>query len=399
MTDTKGLALVQPDNINLIVSNAPRSMQENMESCQRCLATGESLLKAITDNGMTDELDQQAASYIEKSKKTVRKMNERRSSVTKLFDEIRARFTSLENAIDPAKADTVPYKLQQARNQYAARKREAEEKRRREEWERQQAEAAKAKLKIDIEEDFRSKFNAFLCEGINKMTELYNGTTLETYDTVLEKVRTWPAGLPDEWLLQLQSTIRRPLNVSAEEMRKTESETKEMLTSQFREQYQVEIQDNKDYILDRMSSKKAHLERIAKANAEEAARMQAEMDERKRKEAQAQEEERQRREKEEREKAAAARQQVEMGTLFNAEAAMQGYQPKMKVSKKIGLLNPEGILPVFGMWWRLEGCRLSIEELSKMFKKQIAFCEKAANKDGEFIQDESVEYIDDVKAK
>ena len=400
MTDiSKELTIVQPENIKLIVANAPQSMQDNIISCQRCMEAGETLLKAIQDNGMTDELDQQAAAFIEKSRKTVKKMNERRSPVTKLFDEIRTRFTSIENAIDPGKADTIPYKLQQLRNQYAAKKREEEERRRREELARQQAEAARAKLKIDVEEDFKGQFQSLLNEKVNNLTELDNEVTLETYDKAYEQIKTCSTELPPEWLYNLHSTVRIPLNVSVDEMRRIELDVKEALGKQFKEQYAAEIQDNKDYILDRMPSKKANLERIAKANAAEAARMKAEMEERQRKEAEAQEAERKRKEEEERKKSEAARQQLEMGSLFNEQAAVQGYQPKMKVSKKIELLNPEGILPIIGMWWRLEGCNLSVEELSKMFKKQITFCEKVANKDGEFIKDESVEYIDDVKAK
>lgn len=400
MTDiSKELTIVQPENIKLIVANAPQSMQDNIISCQRCMEAGENLLKAIQDNGMTDELDQQAAAFIEKSRKTVKKMNERRSPVTKLFDEIRTRFTSIENAIDPGKADTIPYKLQQLRNQYAAKKREEEERRRREELARQQAEAARAKLKIDVEEDFKGQFQSLLNEKVNNLTELDNEVTLETYDKAYEQIKTSSTELPPEWLYNLHSTVRRPLNVSVDEMRRIELDVKEALGKQFKEQYAAEIQDNKDYILDRMPSKKVNLERIAKANAAEAARMKAEMEERQRKEAEAQEAERKRKEEEERKKSEAARQQLEMGSLFNEQAAVQGYQPKMKVSKKIELLNPEGILPIIGMWWRLEGCNLSVEELSKMFKKQITFCEKVANKDGEFIKDESVEYIDDVKAK
>ena len=400
MTDiSKELTIVQPENIKLIVANAPQSMQDNIISCQRCMEAGETLLKAIQDNGMTDELDQQAAAFIEKSRKTVKKMNERRSPVTKLFDEIRTRFTSIENAIDPGKADTIPYKLQQLRNQYAAKKREEEERRRREELARQQAEAARAKLKIDVEEDFKGQFQSLLNEKVNNLTELDNEVTLETYDKAYEQIKTCSTELPPEWLYNLHSTVRIPLNVSVDEMRRIELDVKEALGKQFKEQYAAEIQDNKDYILDRMPSKKANLERIAKANAAEAARMKAEMEERQRKEAEAQEAERKRKEEEERKKSEAARQQIEMGSLFNAQEAVQGYQPKMKVSKKIELLNPEGILPIIGMWWRLEGCNLSVEELSKMFKKQITFCEKVANKDGEFIKDESVEYIDDVKAK
>ena len=165
MTDmTKELTIVQPENIRQIVSIAPKSMQENIMSCQRCMEAGESLLKAIQENGMTDELDREAAAFIEKSRKTVRVMNERRSPVTKLFDEIRTRFTAMENSIDPGKSDTIPYKLQQLRNQYAAKRREEEERRRREELARQQAEAARAKLKLDVEEDFKGQFQSLLNE-------------------------------------------------------------------------------------------------------------------------------------------------------------------------------------------------------------------------------------------
>ncbi|MDO4527678.1 MAG: hypothetical protein Q4C03_02695, partial [bacterium] len=112
-----------------------------------------------------------------------------------------------------------------------------------------------------------------------------------------------------------------------------------------------------------------------------------------------QEKERKRKEEEERQQAELQRQQAEMSSLFAGQAAMQGYQPKAKVSKKIELLNPEGVLAVISMWWSKEGCTLTTDELAKMFKKQITFCEKLANKEEIFIADESVCYIDEVKAK
>ena len=89
-----------------------------------------------------------------------------------------------------------------------------------------------------------------------------------------------------------------------------------------------------------------------------------------------------------------------MQNLFDAQSIAQPtYTPKMKVSQKIILLNPEGILPILSTWWSDEGSKMSVDELSKMFKKQITFCEKLANTKGVYIQDESIEYIDDVKAK
>ncbi len=394
------LAIIKQENIQTIVSAAPQSYSDNKLSCERCISAGQSILNTITaSGGMTDELDKEAALFIEKARKTVKKMNEKRSPVTKLFDDIRREFTVIENAIDPTKADTIPYKLQQYRNQYAAKKRAEEEKRRQEEYKRQQAEQARVKLRQDIEGDFKTQFQTYLNQSINWLTAKDSSVTLENYNTVYSEVKNFSASLPADWLQNLHTLIRIPGNVSVDELRQIETDTKERLGKQFTEQYTAEIQDNKDFILDRLPSKKANLERIAQTDAADAARAKAEMEERQRKEAQEREAERKRREEEEKQKAEMARQQAEMSGLFAEQASMQNYQPKVKVTQKIELLNPEGIMPILSMWWSKEGCTLSVEELSKLFKKQITFCEKLANKDNVYIENESVQYIDDVKAK
>ena len=394
------LAIIKQENIQTIVSAAPQSYNDNKLSCERCISAGQSILNTITTNGgMTDELDKEAALFIEKARKTVKKMNEKRSPVTKLFDDIRREFTVIENAIDPTKVDTIPYKLQQYRNQYAAKKRAEEEKRRQEEYKRQQAEQARVKLRQDIEGDFKAQFQTYLNQSINWLTTKDNSVTLENYNTVYCEVKNFSASLPADLIKNLHTLIRIPGNVSVDELRQIETGTKERLGKQFTEQYTAEIQDNKDFILDRLPSKKANLERMAQADAAEAARVKAEMEERKRKEAEEREAERKRKEEEEKQKAEMARQQAEMNGLFSEQASMQNYQPKVKVTQKIELLNPEGIMPILSMWWSKEGCTLSVEELSKLFKKQITFCEKLANKDSVYIENESVRYIDDVKAK
>ena len=213
------------------------------------------------------------------------------------------------------------------------------------------------------------------------------------------EVKNFSVSLPADWLHNLHTLIRIPANISVDELRQFETDTKERLGKQFTEQYTAEIQDNKDFILDRLPSKKANLERMAQADAAEAARVKAEMEEHQRKEAEEREAERKRKEEEEKQKAEMARQQAEMNGLFSEQASMQNYQPKVKVTQKIELLNPEGIMPILSMWWSKEGCTLSVEELSKLFKKQITFCEKLASKDSVYIENESVQYIDDVKAK
>lgn len=394
------LVIIKQENIQTIVYAAPQSYSDNKLSCERCISAGQSILNAITTNGgMTDELDKEVALFIEKTRKTVKKMNEKRSPVTKLFDDIRREFTVIENAIDPTKVDTIPYKLQQYRNQYAAKKRAEEEKRRQEEYKRQQAEQARVKLRQDIEGDFKAQFQTYLNQSINWLTTKDNSVTLENYNTVYSEIKNFSVSLPADWLHNLHTLIRIPGNVSVDELRQFETDIKERLGKQFTDQYTAEIQDNKDFILDRLPSKKANLERMAQADAAEAARVKAEIEERQRKEAEAREAERKRKEEEEKQKAEMERQQAEMNGLFSEQASMQNYQPKVKVTQKIELLNPEGIMPILSMWWSKEGCTLSVEELSKLFKKQITFCEKLANKDSVYIENESVQYIDDVKAK
>lgn len=393
------LIIVKPENIQTIVSAAPQSYQDNKMSRDRCIFAGQTILDAIAQQGMTDELDRQAAEYIERARKTVKKMNERRSSVTKLFDEMRKEFTVMENTIDPTKADTIPYKLQSLRNTYVAQKREEEERRRREELARQQMAQARKQMIQDIEDDFNQQFNRFLNSVINQLTEQDNALTLDNYDIVMDTVKNYPSTLPAEYLSNLCTSIRIPSGITADEVRKAENEVKERISKKFTDMYSCEVQDNKDYILDRLPSKKANLERIAQANATEAARIKADMEERQRKDAAAKEEERRRKEEDEQAKAELARKQSEMETLFSVQATAQGYQPKVKVNQKIKLLNPEGITAIISMWWSKEGCTLSTDELSKMFKKQISFCEKLADKNGIYIEDESVVYIDEIKAK
>ncbi|MEG2599516.1 MAG: hypothetical protein RSA66_08585 [Muribaculaceae bacterium] len=400
MSQESQLAIVKQENISTILSIAPQSYQDNKDSCEKCVNAGQNILNAITDGGMSDELDQQAAIFIEKARKTLKKMNEKRSPVTKLFDDIRREFTAIENTIDPSKADTIPYKLQLFRNQYATKKRAEDEARRLEEYARQQAEVARTKMKQDVEDDFNQQFNTLINQTINTLTSLDNSVTLDNYSSVFDTVSQYATELPADWLYNLHTLISIPAGIiTVDELRKVAIETKERLEKKFKEMYANEVKDNIDYIVERLPSKKANLERIAQSDAVEAARIKAEMEERQRKDAEAQEAERQRKEEEEHQKAELARSQSDMNSLFAAQASVQGYQPNVKVAKKIELLNPEGIMPIISLWWAKEGCILSTDELSKIFKKQITFCEKLANRDGITVEDESVAYIDDVKAK
>lgn len=396
--DNQQVAIIKPENMQAIVQAAPQSYADNRASHDRCLAAGQAILAAIQAQGMDDGLDHEAAAFLDKARRTVKAMNERRSAVTKLFDEVRSAFTSLENDIDPAKPGTVPHQLQQLRNQHAARKHAEAEARRREAEARRLAEEDLRKFRQDVEDDFKQQHQELVNAAINALTEKDNAVTLENYDSTLAELKNFGRELPENWASGLKSRVRIPVGVATNEVKAVEQEVRERLSGQLREQYAFEVGSTLDYILDHLPSKKANFERIAQANAEEAARIKAEMEARQQAEAARMEQERREREAAEKQKAETERQAAEMASLFDAQAAAST-SSKARVTKRINLLNPEGIMPVISLWWSKEGRNLSVDELAKMFKKQIAFCEKLANKEGLLIESENVEYVDEVKAK
>ena len=194
------LAIIKQENIQTIVSAAPQSYKDNKLSRENCEAAGQAILDAIVQGGMTDELDQRAAQYIEKARKTVKKMNERRAPVTQLFDTIRKEFTVMENAIDPTKANTIPFKLQQYRNQFAAKKRAEEEERRRKEYERIQIEQARSRMKQDIEDDFKQQFQSLVNKDCNALSAIDSAVNLDNYEASFAQVKNYSTALPADFL-------------------------------------------------------------------------------------------------------------------------------------------------------------------------------------------------------
>ncbi len=394
------LAIIKQGNIQLIVSAAPESFRDNTLSRDRCIEAGQRILDAIGEEGMTDNLDQQAALYIEKARKTVKRMNERRMPVTKIFDEIRKEFTALENAIDAMKVDTVPYKLQQCRNRYAAKKRAEEEERRCLEQERLRAERARVKMQQDIEDDLRNQFLAFVSGRCRALAAIDNAITLDNYDASLKQIEEFPETAPSSFIDGLHTSVCIPAGVDAGEYNRVEAEIKARCSDQFQETYLQEVGNVKQNVLAGLPSKKSALERLLQASKEEAASIKSSLQARKLKDAEEYEAKCRCMEENARENAEMQRRQTEMQTMFDSQAVQaQSYQPKVKVSQKIRLLNPEGIMPVFSMWWTKEGCNLSTEELTKMFKRQITFCEKLATGSDIFLKDDGIEYFEDVKSK
>lgn len=402
---TTDLTIVRKENVQMIAQSAPQIYKDNTTSSERCTEYGQKLLAQIKANGMNDELDMQCANYINKARNTVKKMNTNRSAITKIFDQIRSEFTGMENSVDPNKTGSIPYQIQQERNAYAARKREEEERRRREEIIRQQREQAFSRYKQDVEDDFKRQFNVYTTNATNELTKLNSGLTLENYEAQCKAIKQFPVKLPDDWAAKTPSNVRIPAELAdmQDKLREVRTSIALKLMEQFAKQYEFEVGDYRDNILDTLPSKKTELERMQKANEEEKARMAAELKAREEAEAKRIEAERKRKEEEETAKKKMQQEAAEVGNLFGQQAIVTpaGYQPKTSVKKRLVFHDAQGVLAAVSMWWSKEGQFMSVEDLTKIFKKQITFCEKVANDKAqpEFISSTSVSYEEEVKAK
>lgn len=398
LTPAADAIIARRENLSIIIQSGPESYSANVRSSQRCTEAGQALLDEIEAHGMTDELDQRIALHIEKARKTVKAMNERRAPVTKLFDQVRAEFTVLENGINPTQAGTIPFQLQQHRNRYAALKREEEERRRQAELAAQELTRAKVAYRVAVDEDYRRSFNARVSTAINELTQLNTSVTLDNYQAAFDTLSGYGTTLPADWCPP--SSVRLPFNLSPDEAGTIRTEVLDRLRPQFIKQYEFEVDDYRRELLDKLPSKKAELERMAAvADTAEAARLQAEIAQREAAEAARKEQERHAAEEEARHKAELDKAGAEMAGLFDMAKTGQAYQPKAKVTKKITVREPAGILAILTLWWQREGCNLPVEELAKTFRKQITWCERLANKDGILVESAAVEYIDDVKAQ
>lgn len=399
---TTEVTIFEPQNVAVIAQAAPQAYKENSISHDRCLQFGQELLDRVNAEGMSDTLDQEIAVFIERARKTLKKMNGKRTAVTQLFDNIRSAYTRLENDVDPAKKGTVAALLQEHRNKYAAKKREEYEAEQRRKQIEQARASAKARYASDVENDLLRQYNALVVSVCNSITDLYKSLTLENYDTVTESVKKISDQLPEEWFSALRPEVLLPSLLSPQETRTVADEVKQKMHQRFTEQFTFEVSTNRDDILDLLPSKRKELERIAAADAEQAERIKRQMEEHERAEAARREKERLERESKEKAAAELNAQKQEMNDLFGAaEVQVAQYQPKTQVKKRISVLNPEGFMQIVGMWWAQYGSTLTVEELEKIFSKQLTYCNKVANdkQNPVLIQSEHIEYVDDVKAK
>lgn len=398
-------SLIKVEEFNQIMQSAPATLQRNQASVSACNQAGQALLDTIeTEGGIgSDELDTKVSEYLAKTKITVENMNKRRKPLTQLLATVSKSFTSLESAIDIKSATTIPYKLQQARNRYAAKKL-AEQKRRKEEARRKQMlENEKAQYRSDITVMLDMAYAAYVEKHINALNNMFNRATLATYNNVCRQISETSTNFSWSAFVENVSDNKQTFYMDAETRKAIKNEVAIQKKKDFTERYRFEIEGTKQDLIDKLPSLRKQLEEqeeLRRTNAAEAARLEEESKQREAEARKKQEEERKRREEEAKAKAEAEKAAAEVQAAFDFSAANMSPTPtKAKVKKKIQVTNPQGFMQVYQMWFMREGINMSMEDLEKIHKKMITFCEKIANKDEEQIQSAFVKYVDDVTAK
>lgn len=398
-------SLIKVEKFNQIMQSAPATLQRNQASVSACNQAGQTLLDTIEAEGGigSDELDAKVSEYLAKTKITVENMNKRRKPLTQLLATVSKSFTALESAIDVKSAITIPFKLQQARNRYAARKIE-EQKRREEEARRvQMAENEKAQYKTDITLLLENTYTNYVSRHINALNSMYNHVTLATYNDICRQIRD--ANITFSWtdfVNNVKDTFQT-FYMDATTRSNIKNEVATIKKAEYAKRYSFELEDLKQSLINRLPSLRKQLEEqeeLRRTNAEEAARQEELRKKKQQEQLRKQEEERKRREEEAKVKAEAEKSAAEVQAAFDFSAASMSPTPtKAKVKKKIQVTNPQGFMQVYQMWFMREGINMSMEDLEKVHKKMITYCEKIVNKDGEQIQSAFVKYVDDVTAK
>ncbi len=394
--------LIKVEEFTSLMKSAPDALGKNQKSIANCNSAGQAILDTIQGEGMTDELDAKAAEYLKKVNVTITNMKSRRAPVTQLFDRIRSIFTTDEKAIDPKDKSTIPGKIAAERDRYAALKRE-EERRKQQEMQRQaNIEKEKGMYRLAIEQAINTHMSSYFAEQQKNLSHIWESITLATFELKEKSIRGWSTLYPREHFDTFNQDITT-YYLDAQTKANIKAEILSNKYSAFSQQYKFDMEDLRQSFIDRLSSKKQELieeEELRKKDAEAAAKAETERKQREEEERKQRELEIQQKEHEQQQKAESSIQSAQMNSLFaTAAASVTTRTSKAKVTERIKILHPAGFLEIYQMWWINEGQNLTIEELEKIHKKMISFCEKKANSDDEMkIKSKYIRYEEEVKA-
>lgn len=460
MEEITELQLVQQQTNNVtrqiatLKSDTENAVQANKKSYEACVQAGMSLLNDIEVSGMNDTLDEQAAEYVKRAKLTEKSMTEKRKGVTQVFDIVRKGFTMMENLISVKNTDSVVYKIQEKRNEYAAYKLEQQKKAEQERLRQERIKEAKIKLKTDTIYTLNSLLTEHSSLAINSLNNTFTLLTLDNKDEVKKRITEFSDVL-DLGHLFVNNKPSYSSEIEENDAKDIMNGTYKEISASLLASYKQTVATTRDELLMKFDSKIAELLEIKKAEeerkrkeeearkaAEEERKKQEEIqrikdeEERKRKEAElkAAEEERKRKEaeaaaaeaerkakeeavrkadeaaKEEQQRKLAAEQEkrdaenaaqhatAQAQSLF-AQTSVSVNKQKIKVTKRLVVTDKNAWLDIIQQWWTIEGSSMSPDKLATKLEFMRKACEKHANSEEKYIVSPYIEYEDEVTAK
>ena len=460
MEEITELQLVQQQTNNVtrqiatLKSDTENAVQANKKSYEACVQAGMSLLNDIEVSGMNDTLDEQAAEYVKRAKLTEKSMTEKRKGVTQVFDIVRKGFTMMENLISVKNTDSVVYKIQEKRNEYAAYKLEQQKKAEQERLRQERIKEAKIKLKTDTIYTLNSLLTEHSSLVINSLNNTFTLLTLDNKDEVKKSITEFSDVL-DLGHLFVNNKPSYSSEIEENDAKDIMNGTYKEISASLLASYKQTVATTRDELLMKFDSKIAELLEIKKAEeerkrkeeearkaAEEERKKQEEIqrikdeEERKRKEAElkAAEEERKRKEaeaaaaeaerkakeeavrkadeaaKEEQQRKLAAEQEkrdaenaaqhatAQAQSLF-AQTSVSVNKQKIKVTKRLVVTDKNAWLDIIQQWWTIEGSSMSPDKLATKLEFMRKACEKHANSEEKYIVSPYIEYEDEVTAK
>jgi len=382
-----------------IIDQAPAILNENINSHDKAVQAGEKYISLVQQSGMNDELDKLLAAYLDKVRTTHKTMNERRKPFTQIVSEVARRFTSLEGDLDPAGKSNIFFKIQSLRNEFAAAKIAEQQKREREAREKLEKEKEKISIQSFAESSLRQAVASYTASFKAKMNDIFESLTLENVDHGAEQF----AGIEqiNPVLLPMPQTPMY-LYTKPEEVTSilVEVRNSEMLLAELKDQYKKEVVALRAELIDKLPSKKAELQAIAKAGEAEKARLQLEADKRKKEAEIKLAQETEAKAKQAIEDALAKEQAAQLDATVNVQAELFQEAPKVKEGCEIIIKNQAAWQLIFSFWWEREGKTLPVEKIEKKTMLQMkAFCEAFYIKTGEEITSTLIEYKITYKAK
>lgn len=440
----------KPEVFKGLIDKAPDIYINSKTRTEKALEVGNKLLTTIeaeikTNGRISDELDVRLNNYLVNVRTATKEINEQRSPITTMFTAISKLYTGLEGLIDVTKPETTPAKIQKFRNELAALKAKEAAEAEKERLLKLEIEKEKINLKSAMITDLHRHFG--LCVETYKKNILtaFESAKLETIDLVKSNTAnleaTYPISHFEMWTFAV-SIVFYPHSIKYD-VKELEREVKEGLYNHLNETFKTDIDLFKASYLDKIPSKKAELEAIAKQEAErlaaektaneaKEAAAKADAANKVRLEAEAAEAEKKRLEAEAETKRmadeAAARETAEnkkiaeqkakqkseaaaiaetnkavmmANTLFDSESTINQNTQTAQVREGYEIIvnSPLGYMAIAAFYFEREGKTETVEKLEKKTLGQMkTFCETLAKKTDEKITSPFLTYIETFKA-